>query len=383
MNPQKFDKQCIEPFFKDNSNVISVASSNEYAAYLCVYLLSLKEHARDDKYYDIVILERDISNDNKRKIVSCVKQDNISIRFYNPSNLFQGVNLHISHDYFKEECYYRVASPAIFNTYRRVIFTDLDLILQDDISKLYDFDLQGNAIAAAIEPVWREIYDTNYVISENKIRDYTNEVLGLTNPYDYFNTGVCIFDVEQCNKENLFNNIVSLINKNKFIYQEQCAINVYFRERITKLPPVWNFELIPELHVSDNYTQYREFEDNAHLLHYLGKRKPWNDPQAYRAESWWSYARLSPFYEIILYNMVAQRSVNLNSVRRVKDISSIYVLQHSWYYKIKKLRYKIMKAISFGQRHLTYKKKYDHIKNLLKDAKSIKKTCCNFLRSYN
>ena len=259
--------ETIKPFFKKQDIVIAVSSSDEYSPYLCVYLESLKENASKDKQYDIVIFERNISERNKKIILEYIQTKNISIRYFNPVSFFKNCMLYVSHDYFKEECYFRLAAPVIFKNYKKVIFTDLDLILCDDILNLGEIDLKTAPLAACIEPVWQELYLRNCRIYNTNIQNYTNKVLELPGSFEYFNTGVCIFDVDKYNKEEAFYNILNEIKTTKFLYQEQCALNKYFKGRFYKLPLIWNYELAPSLIKNELnfvfYNSYKKEEENA------------------------------------------------------------------------------------------------------------------------
>lgn len=380
--------ETIKPFFKKQDIVIAVSSSDEYSPYLCVYLESLKENASKDKQYDIVIFERNISERNKKIILEYIQTKNISIRYFNPVSFFKNCMLYVSHDYFKEECYFRLAAPVIFKNYKKVIFTDLDLILCDDILNLGEIDLKTAPLAACIEPVWQELYLRNCRIYNTNIQNYTNKVLELPGSFEYFNTGVCIFDVDKYNKEEAFYNILNEIKTTKFLYQEQCALNKYFKGRFYKLPLIWNYELAPSLIKNELnfvfYNSYKKEEENAKIIHYLGRFKPWINPKEYKAEIWWQYARKTPFYEEILQRMVqfnVSSPGNMNNeianirseiVNNQYNQKLLYTMKHMLYFNLKKYYYKC-KGFVFGKNNEKYKKKYKIVKTLLKDANSLNK----------
>lgn len=426
MLPIMTSAESITPAFPDCPHVISLASSNEYVKYLCVYLHSLIQHASPASCYDIVIFERDISAANKAIIKRFAEQDNISIRFYNPMPLFEGVKLHISLHYFKEECYFRIAAPVVFHHYQKIIYTDLDIILRHDILDLLRCDMGGRPLAAALEPVWREMYDDNPTVMGVSIRQYTDHVLGLPHPYEYFNTGVCLMDVAAYNRENAFEHILSDIRHNSYIYQEQCALNTYFKGRIAQLPAEWNYELAPPVIESglDYYAAYRTRERGAHLLHYLGGSKPWASPHSYLADLWWQHARHTPFYEDLLMDiwlsaaaqerlgqallqgplaplshyvqrleahasrheqqisLLEQQQMHLIHSRLPEQDSRLNLtaeqLRHSivltfwFYFRVKKTWYRLKKHLHKGKKREKYRKKYDAVRRLMREARQLK-----------
>lgn len=360
------DNFSVAPIWDDVKTAICVSSSDEYLPYLCVYLKSITTHCFDKK--DVIVFNRSISEANKEKLLRYFSDDKtISIRFIDPSSLFKGVNLYISHDYFKEECYYRVAAPKLLNKYDKINFTDLDLIVKDDILKLADIDMEGYPIAACIEPIWHELYMQNNKIHNISIRDYTDNVLKLSNPFNYYNTGVVIFDVKEYNRLNSFEMICDIVNQNRLLYQEQCALNILFNDNFCTLPNVWNYELAPSL-ISNTYKfyfydEYKAQENSAKILHFLGRYKPWKNQLEYKADIWWSVARQTPFYEEIICRMC-------------KNYITPELIKNAIQYRknlFKYWKYKLLNNFVFGktkERYLNkkyiYKEKIRRTKELLK-----------------
>ena len=369
--PTNFENIVVEPNWKDVKTAICVSSSDEYLPYLCVYLKSITKYTVAKK--DVIVFNRCISEANKEKLLKCFSDDDsFSIRFIDPSPLFRDINLYVSHDYFKEECYYRIAAPKLLNKYDKIVFTDLDLIVQDDILKLADINLEGHPIAACIEPLWRELYMDNNKIEGRRIRAYSNDVLKLSNPFNYYNTGVVVFDVKEYNRLNSFDIICDIVNQNQLLYQEQCALNILFNNNFYTLPNVWNYELAPSLinnkYNFDFYNEYKSQEKNAKILHYLGRYKPWKNQLEYKADIWWEYARRTPFYEEIFAQLLDAK-ISQNK----KEIRLRCVAHHMAKFMFKKALYRIMKTFYFGKKNKEYQLKYDKVKTLIREAKHYKK----------
>ena len=324
---------------------IACSSSNEYAPYLSVWLQSILDHASKNTNYDIFVFERDITEINKNKLRRMLPKDNFSLTFINPTELFKGVTLTVTHPYFKEECYFRVAAPVILNQFERIIFTDLDLVFQADPLNLAHIDLKGNIIAACKEEAFSIVYNQNSKYG-NSIKDYTNNVLKIS-PENYFNTGVVVFDVKRYNERNTFEKIIDLIKDNHFLYQEQCALNIECKEKIHTLCRTWNFEINDTLLHNHEISNYVDDFENANIIHFFGSLKPWKDPSAEYAEIWWKYARKTPFYEEILTRL------------------HIFHQIHSLNLKTKFRRYRVLSIITFGKRRKRYKQKYCEIQKQL------------------
>ena len=386
---------CVLPIWSDNKVALCVSSSNEYAPYLCVYLKTVISHSEQKK--DIVVFERDISDENKRKILECVSNSSTSIRFVNPSSYFKDTKLYISHDYFKEECYYRIVAPVVLSSYKKIIFTDLDLVLQDDIFKLAQIDLGDAPIAACIEPIWRELYMQNNRVYSYTIREYTNNILKLSNPFLYYNTGVVVIDVRKYNEFDSFKALLKIIGDNKLLYQEQCALNILFKDKFYTLPLEWNFELAPSLIQNkfdfDFYNEYKNSESDAKVLHYLGRYKPWKNAQEYKADIWWSIAKETPFYEEMLSTLLKHQIIGCNNVSQLRNelqnvhfprinqhfatdehrMFLLFVSEHLFFFSFKRLSYWIKMHVVRKDKREKYRNKFIRVSSSLTQAKSMKK----------
>ena len=67
----------------------------------------------------------------------------------------------------------------------------------------------------------------------------------------------------------------------------------------------WNIEWSTRHHpeykeVIKKYKNSDNFPQNLNIVHYTHTPKPWNDKAMELADLWWSYARKSIFYEVIL-----------------------------------------------------------------------------------
>lgn len=394
----------IMPYFKDK-NAIAMSCSDEYVPYLSVYLMSMKEHGSKNNFYDIIIFENSITDRRKEELIDLFDSDNFKIRFFNPEIMFQNVNLYISHSYFKKECYYRIAAPIVLKKYKKLIFTDIDLIVKDDIYNLFNISLNGKVLAAVKEQMWRELYDDNRIIAGQNIRYYTDMVLKLKKPYNYFNTGVLVVDILKYNRLDSFNGILELIKHTNFIYQEQCALNYFFKGKIHPLSEEWNFEFADSIVKlkKEYYKEYLKKLPQAKILHFLGGKKPWFYANTEYNELWWQYAKFSPFYEECLWRMKGLETIHINKAISVKIDSDLnllrqefakvhfpninnrfgageynaklsFVMNHLLHFRLKKFGYALKKAFAFGERYAKYNDKYQKTKQLIKDAKKLRKS---------
>ena len=265
----------------------------------------------------------------------------------------------ITHSYFNEACYYRITAPEVLPEYQKIIFTDIDIIFKGDINELAQIDIGDAPLAACKEPIWEYFIKEGTKIHGNDIRTYSKTTLGLVDINKYYNTGIVIINVSEFKKYDYFNQLKDLIGNNFFIYQEQCALNKLLNDKIYELPQIWNCEISPRFN-SDILP--------AKIVHFLGGKKPWNFLEEQYTPIWWSYARRTPFYELLLMGL-AQRRGSINLPFNKVDIA------YAFSYRKNVLNYwrcKLLSKITFGTKKSHYLNKMLILKNKILVAKNIR-----------
>jgi lipopolysaccharide biosynthesis glycosyltransferase len=69
--------------------------------------------------------------------------------------------------------------------------------------------------------------------------------------------------------------------------------------------------------------------ENAYIIHFASDWKPWIEPEKNMANVFWKYARLSPFYEMIFYEMISFRQIR----KKKKFLSICYNEDSPWLIK--------------------------------------------------
>lgn len=190
--------------------------------------------------------------------------------------------------------YYRLAIPVLFPQFEKMIYSDVDIIFQQDLSELYETSLlKGELLAAVLDLA---IDDKYYFRSDlpSKIGKSVK---------DYFNSGFMVLNLKQMREEN----IVEKFNQHariKYAQHDQDVLNVVCKGRVQILSLMYNFQLN---HFS-NYMwgrkttdiQFGELFKHA-TLHYTWKDKPWNSLECVACDTWWHYYKMSPFYDDMVY----------------------------------------------------------------------------------
>ncbi|MFI3256455.1 MAG: glycosyltransferase, partial [Psittacicella sp.] len=107
----------ITPFFINQSNVIVASCNDKYIPYLSVMLLSLQECTQDKKFYDIIILEYNVSFKNKEIIQNLIERKNIYLRFFNIEGVLPNEVLANITPYISKDMYSRILIPELCKQY--------------------------------------------------------------------------------------------------------------------------------------------------------------------------------------------------------------------------------------------------------------------------
>ena len=289
----------ISPAFENNNIALVFATDDIYANYLGVTITSVLASASDKNNYDIIIFDGGISR-YKAYLLSSLAQNrkNVSIRFFNIldyvkkwESLFYG-NGHIT----IAACY-RFFIPDICHKYKRILYLDCDLVAQSDVAELYNYDLKDKNIGAVVD---KDEHMENLELSE-----YLQQTLPFLRADSYFNSGVILFDIAKCQKDKISQHALELLKEYKKLkFTDQDILNILLQGKVEFLPFAWNSMWGPKISSINNFNISPL--ENRKIIHYTSSTKPWDLWPIPLAEVFWKYARISPFYEALVFRKINQ-----------------------------------------------------------------------------
>ncbi len=261
---------------------IFFATDANYAPFLAVSLNSLLKNASKDYFYKIYVLTTAL-DESLQKRIRKVLTENSSIEFISLKNELDKIqDLFHLRDYYSKETYYRFFIPDLFPDYDKVLYLDCDIIVLDDISKLYNTDISDYYAAAALEEVMQ---------TEKVFGDYTVKCLGVPTE-TYFNAGVLLINNKRFLKFKIAEKFVELSKQYTFrVTQDEDYLNVLLKGKVKLVDLGWN------------KTAYKnpDFDDgDLKLIHYKINWKPWHYDNVLYQEYFWKYAAETDFYDQIL-----------------------------------------------------------------------------------
>ena len=237
--------------------------------------------------------------------------DNACVRFADVTGMVRSRHLQTNNPHISIETYYRFLIENVLPEYNKVIYLDSDLIVRGDISELFSVDLGDNLVAAT-----RDIdYAGNLNMPDGERYTYSKDVLQLGQPFDYFQAGVLVFNLEEMRRLHSLDEWLELATDSQYIYDDQDILNAECHGRVFYLDQAWNvmtncdgrIEKVFSFAPAEMFDAYMVAYRNPKLVHYAGYEKPWNCITCDKAVYYWKYARQTPFYEQLLFNMCADR----------------------------------------------------------------------------
>ena len=261
------------------------STDDNYVPYLVVALQSLVENSKNKYNYEINILNTGINNENK-KALKDFEKSNIHIKFVDVSIKIKSIYKKLVaqlRDYYSPSIYYRLFIPTLFPKYKKALYLDCDIVILDDIAKLYNTDLKGNMIGATVDQVVSVNEDFKY---------YTDNALGVENT-KYFNSGVILMDLDKFRAADVENKFIYLLNNYNFgsVAPDQDYLNVLCKDRVLYLDKGWDKMPIPdaEFNIKD-----------LKLVHYNMFQKPWKYKDVLYEEYFWDFAKRTHFYDLFV-----------------------------------------------------------------------------------
>jgi lipopolysaccharide biosynthesis glycosyltransferase len=163
----------------------------------------------------------------------------------------------------------RLFLPEMLVNIEKVLYLDIDILIQGDVGELYDLNLGNNVLAGK---------RTKLMSSANMIRSITRATLHFTPEKSFdirkrlhdqadltsrtFNAGILLLNLELMRAENFTADHIYLVEQCRM--NDQDVFNIYSRNRVLEIASEWN-------HVPS-----QDFNSSPKIIHWAGPAKPWN-----------------------------------------------------------------------------------------------------------
>ena len=252
---------------------IAFCINDNYVEQLIVVLWSIMKNLTTGRNVNVWIVSSDMSDASKnylRKLRLGFKNLHLNFLDIDAKELAQ---LPRTIDYISAETYYRYLLPNLLPNIDKILYMDADIVVNGDISPLYDTDLANCYIAGA---------DDSYIAAINH-----KPQIGLDNSELYVNAGVLLMNLKQMRTDNIPQKLIDTTKNmaSKVKYQDQDIINIVCRGKILEFDSIYNY-------TSHNILKEKSKYKHAVVIHYTGPNKPWlSDSNNPMRHLWRRYAK--------------------------------------------------------------------------------------------
>ena len=255
--------------------IVMICDKN-FVQYTCVALMSLKINKRKETKYDIYVILVDCSKESAELVKSLEDKDFI-INIINREAINNTKIEQVAH--VSQAALIKFNLCDMITQYDKILYLDGDLIIKDDLSELFDIDLEDNYLACAIHSI---------AIITNRPK---------------LNSGVMLLNATKIRNEKLSRVFVKTredLGSRSSMDQE--TFHIVFNNKLVRLNPKYNvmvdkISYEKKFYSIKDYNKYfgtsfnkrSEIIDNASILHYTGAIKPWKYSFAPCAKQWQYY----------------------------------------------------------------------------------------------
>lgn len=197
-----------------------------------------------------------------------------------------GLNCFPNIRHYSINAFSRYFIPEVCPHLGKVIYLDVDIIVKQDISLLYDQDLEDHAVGAVLED-----FAANHAHLKEKI--YPEWQSG----DKYFNSGVLLLDIQKLLKNNCTRKLIDMTMRlyDKLACPDQDVLNILFENDFKVLDYKFNFmpDLFPLL-----ANKHPEIEKIDPVIIHFTSGKPWAKDSC-RNDDFWKVLKNTRFQKMI------------------------------------------------------------------------------------
>lgn len=320
-NNIKYEDIRVEPV-RENAVPIVITPYKGFIPSMAVLFQSIIDNSDDKNFYDIIVLHSVISKETQKRYKDIFAgKKNFSLRFFHVlkyvtrypffQKLIKENSTHIA-------TYYRLLIPELFSAYEKVIYLDADIIVNENIALMMDFDVSKVMLAAV-----RDIAGNRFYYTNEDLKKYRDEVLALKNPDNYFNSGVLLINPKAFRDKYTEKEWWEFAASRKWRATDQDILNAACKENVLLISCTWNYVEMGGAS-AEGHILAEDIEDmiqaaiNPCIIHYVGRYKPWNRCSIPYFKEFWKYAVENSFFEDN-FNMIGEDLIERRMLEKIQE----------------------------------------------------------------
>lgn len=282
---------------------IAFSSDNNFVPQLMV---SIKSLLTNNKCLDLnlYILDNDISELNKEKLILLVEDYNTNLTFLSVAKNNFKIESYVEDDIktFSISAYCRLFLSSLLADVDKILYLDCDSLIVDSLLELWNIDITEYMCAGVLD-IMPNVY---------------KESIGLKEEDIYINSGVLLINLKLWRERNIEKDFIKSLekHKNERIHHDQGIINEVLKNQILPISPKYNwlsyfhgkdYHLIIKWFVNPSYyyddKTMDESSANPVFIHFCNgfMGRPWNNHNHYYFDLYKEYVHLAGINEEEIY----------------------------------------------------------------------------------
>ena len=310
---------------------IALCFNNNFCQIAAGAVQSIICHTSQKFQYDIYIIHNDITDQNQNLISKINNKDNVAVKFVNFDVQFGFSNSLYVHTRFTPDIYTRIYLHKIFPNLNKILYTDVDIIVNSDIADLYNTKMQGLPIAAVLHRFVRDGDVTKLKTatwiqnSAEQFRKYENiykynvEYLNFTDEdmKTYFNSGTILFDLKKSGK--IIDEKLPELVKNEYLLPDLDILNTIFKGNVKVLDG--EYCVLPE----ELFSFVNKHGRLPAIIHYCGAGKPNKFMSRFADTEYWNAMSKTDFYYPTLESFINSRISTAINNSYFSNLGRLYI----------------------------------------------------------
>ena len=259
---------------------IVLITDNNYVIPTIVTITSLLANRYYNTKYRIYVLGNSLSK--KSKDLFSQIPDISLINLHKFFSDFEGTHGHVS-----AAALLKFKLAEMFPQYDKILYLDTDMIIQKDLSELFNIQLEDKYAA-----VVKDMKGMENCAAHKRLQLEA-----------YFNSGMMLLNLDRLRKDKIFDKLIDY-KKNKDIraFMDQDCFNAVFNGNVIYLPCTYNYMPVNQSsYTNEEIADFYGLKENiipdlnkyAYIIHMTNKQKPWNYCNVFGADLWARYYYMS------------------------------------------------------------------------------------------
>lgn len=221
---------------KQHPITIVVICDNNYVILLAALIKSIEVHHKTGERLEFYVIHDSVSKKNQEKLQRSIDPAMTSLKWICRENVIPAnFTLPAYKSWYPSTVLLRLFIPDILpQSSTKVLYMDVDMIAQTDISRLWHTDLGDCAVGA--------VQDINKTVCAPWAGIPNHLELGIPKGTSYFNSGLLLINVKKWRELRVAESVLKVIQENRKYANlpDQYGLNVVLFQKWLPLDPLWN-----------------------------------------------------------------------------------------------------------------------------------------------